>query len=196
MRKKNILIALIFVICVPCFAQTNDRWMSMIKWDKDDDFVSIQQEAVNLDETERLEIYNRYKKNVWVGGLVNLYPLGFGSMIQRDYIGHKITVIGEMVGLETVGVGFAMFFSPLFFRFSPMSIEMMKYSVTLYQIGGFTAATFYLFGIIRAFCYPHSYNKKLKAAIWPEPKPATVSIIPSVNIIGGDVAVTVVNIKW
>jgi hypothetical protein len=52
------------------------------------------------------------------------------------------------------------------------------------------------FGLVRAFYYPHAYNKKLKTALWPEPGSLTVSVLTSVNITGNGVVVTVVGLIW
>jgi hypothetical protein len=202
MRKKNISIALIFVICAPCFAQNKQQIDTLIKFDLSglkENFDSIQQEAANLDETERLEIYDRYKKNVWIGGLINLLPGGFGSFIQNDHIGYGITWGGELLGLGAIDVGLSMFlisFLPVLPMAFEKRLQMIINGGALTQAGCFILVPFYLFGIIRAFYYPNAYNKKLKTALWPMPEPVTFSIIPSVNTAGNDVAVTVVSLMW
>jgi len=203
MKKKNILIALIFVICVPSFAQKTQYIDTLITRELrglNKNFATIQQEAASFDETERLEIYNQYKKNVWLGGLINvLLPGGIGSFYQGDYIAGGIIVGGELLGFGMFSVGTMMTFIPLIMVFPVLTEEgsrVIENGIIITTVGGVITVASYLFGIIRAFYYPHTYNKKLKAALWLESDSLKVSIIPSLNITGNDVVVTVLKLKW
>ena len=203
MRKLNILIGLIFITCVPCFAQRNQDIDSLIKWDLrglNENFNLIQREAANLNETERLEIYNQNKKSVWIGGLINILPPGgIGSLIQGDYISGGITMGGELIGLGIFSVGAIMAFVPAIMvlpMFTDEGLRTIENGMIMMTAGGITAAAFHLFGIIRAFYYPHAYNNKLKTALWTETNSLTFNIIPSVNITENDIEVTLISIKW
>ena len=208
MQYRNIFIVLFFAIWIPCFAQENQDIQenqdvdTLIEWNLKGltkNFNSIRREAANLDETERLEIYNRHKKNVWGRGLMSLIPYGIGSLINGDYAFGGIVLGGEVLGGALVGFGAMM---PLFGImmvfpiFSGDLSRMMEFGKTLMVAGGITAGVFYLFGIIRGFYYPHAYNKKLKTALLLESDTSPVSIIPSVDIIGNNTAVTLLSFKW
>jgi hypothetical protein len=202
MQYRNLFIVMLFAICIPCFAQEDQEIDTLIKWNLrglTQNFDSIQQEAADLDETERLEIYNRHKKNVWGRGLMSLIPFGIGSFINGDFAFGGIVMGGEVVGGALIGFGAMMpifgviMVFPIFSGYLPRMIEFGK---TLMMAGGITAGAFYLLGIIRGFYYPHAYNKKLKTALGLETVSSHVSIIPSVDIIGNNTAVTLISFKW
>ena len=46
--------------------------------------------------------------------------------------------------------------------------RVIENGIIITIVGGVITVASYLFGIIRAFYYPHTYNKKLKAALWLE----------------------------
>ena len=195
-------------MCVPCFSQeTQERQETqdidtLIKWDLkglNENFDTIQLETVNLDETERLEIYNRHKKNIWGRGLMSLIPYGIGSFINGDSVFGDIVMVGEILGGATAGVGAFICIIPfmwLITLFTGEASQIIETGATVMKVGGIIAGAFYLFGIIRGFYYPYAYNKKLKAALWPDSDSLTVSIIPSVDITENDIAVTLVSLKW
>jgi len=200
--NRNIFIVLIFVVCIPCFAQENNDIDTLIKKDLrglTQNFDSIRREAANLDETERLDIYNWYKKSVWGGGLINLLPFGLGSFIKGDYVFGHIVRVGEILGVYTVGFGLIIPMIGVMMVFPILSGDlprMIEYGEILMKTGGIIAGAFYLIGIIRGFYYPHAYNKKLKTALWLESDSSPVSIIPSVTITGNNTAVTLLSFKW
>jgi hypothetical protein len=214
MQYRYLFIVMLFAICIPCFAQedqdidtpqdidTQQDINTLIKRDLRGltrNFDSIQREAANLDETERLEIYNRYEKNVWGRGVMGLIPFGIGSFINGDYAFGGIFMAGEAAGGALVVVGAMMPIIGVIMIFPILSGDlsrMIEFGETLMKTGGIIAGVFYLFGIIRGFYYPHAYNKKLKTALGLESDSSHVSIIPSVDIIGNKTAVTLLSIKW
>jgi hypothetical protein len=127
-----------------------------------------------------------YKKNVLRGGLLNLIPFaGVGSWAQRDYLGGGITVWGQVAGAVTFVVGTFMFIIPIIMIAPILSSEgqqFMENGMTTMAVGGITTGVFYLFGIVRGFCYPAAYNRKLETALYGGK--AKLDVEPSVNITG------------
>lgn len=202
--NKPLFGTMLFMICVPCFAQIKHDIAPLIRRDLiglKENFASIQLEAANLDETERLAVYNRHKKSAWAGGLINIFTLGgIGSYYQGDYVCGGIVLLGELLGTGMICVGSVMWFFPIIMIFPLFNSEgqrMVKDGLALYFAGGVTFAASYLFGIIRAFYYPHAYNKTLKTALWPgRDSSTTVSIIPSLNITRDGVEIMLVSLKF
>jgi hypothetical protein len=164
----------------------------MIKEGLNKNFDSIQQEAADLDDEERLEIYNLYKKDVLKGGLLNLIPYaGVGSWTQRDYAGAGITLAGQVTGSIVLGVGAFMYIMPvatLFLMLTPEGQQIMEVGLYTMAAGGIILGVSYLFGIVRGFCYPAAYNRKLATAL--SIGKTTLDIEPLANITGRGLELT------
>jgi len=145
---------------------------------------------------------NQYKKSELAAVLLNLLPYGIGSFYQGDYLYGGIVLGGVALGATFVGVGISIGIAGLFLAI-PLALgedtqitQIEETIKTFMEVGGIIAGAFYLVGIIRALYYPQAYNKKLKAVLWPDSDSLTLSIIPSVNVAGNDIAVTLVSLKW
>ena len=188
-----ISIGLLFAMSAACFAQEDMEIDNLIKSGLNRNFESIQQEAADLDEAERLEIYNRNQLSKWLWFAAPA-PFGIGNFIQRDPLWGGMALAGEVVGYGLFVTGFVMFWGPLITIFPLFTAEgqrAVNIGMYLMPIGGIIAAVSHMAGVIRAFTHLPAYNKKLRAALQLDTM--TMSIEPSVNINEHGVALTLVS---
>jgi len=76
--KKLISIGFLFAVSAACFAQNDQNIDALIKSGLNRNFEAIQREAADLDEAERLAIYNRNEmsKSLLFGAIA---PFGAGN---------------------------------------------------------------------------------------------------------------------
>ncbi|MDR0289422.1 MAG: hypothetical protein LBI06_00620, partial [Treponema sp.] len=153
--KKVFLTALFFATGIVCYAQEDAVDIdAMIKEGLNKNFDSIQQEAADLDDEERLEIYDRHKMNVRTG-LFNLIPYaGVGSWIQGDKLGASFIIAGQVAGPVIAGIGLYMYLMPIimiFPLFTPEGPQIMEAGLYTMAAGGIILGVSYLFGILRGF---------------------------------------------
>jgi hypothetical protein len=195
--KRVTAIGLFFLISSTCFAENIEDIDALIREGLNKNFDSIREEATDLSETDRLEIYNQHKKSHLKGGLINVIPnllicnnFGIGNFIQGDTLSGVITLSGNLVGIGLLLYGFAdqrRIEQNLTGDIVPMS--------GFFVIGPIVSWAFSMFGTVRAFVYPVSYNDKLKTAL--QINQVSVDIEPSLSIRPGQkYELTLVRIKY
>ena len=202
--KKIPVIGMLILASAACFGQDANRINTLIKASLDKNFGAIQQEAAGMDDVERLTLYNRNKMAPWEGGLINLFgPLaiggianfGVGNFLQGDMLGGGITLGGNLVGIGVLIAGIVKFsLVPTHYREagqrdSPAYTD----SFILMGIGAGTTVFFNLFGAVKAFMYPASYNSKLKRAL--DVEHMVLNIEPSLDITGQGVRLALARIQ-
>jgi len=191
--RTIISISLLFAVSAACFAQNVLEVDKLIKGGLNKNFESIQREAADLDESERLNLYNWNKMSrwLWIGALI---PYGIGNFIQEDFLWGGLVLAGEVLGVGLFCTGATMFLAPivavypLFIQQGQKTIEIGMY---LMPIGGATIVVSYIVGVMRAFTHPPLYNKKLRTALHLDN--TTLSIKPSINVNRNGVALTLVS---
>jgi len=195
-KRKVIYICLLFSVSAACFAQDDgqgDMEIDMlIKSGLYRNFEAIKQEAADLDEAERLEIYNRNQLSKWLLFAAPA-PFGIGNFVQGDKLWGGIVLTGEIIGIGLFTIGNIMLWGPLLTiipMFTAQGQRAMEIGTYLIPAGMITAAVFYLSGVIRVFTHLPAYNKKLRTALQLDP--ITMSIEPSINIAGRGAELTLV----
>jgi hypothetical protein len=186
-------IGLLFAVSAACFAQDDRKIDTLIRSGLNRNFAAIQQEAADLDEAERLEIYNRNQmtKWLWFGAVA---PFGIGNFIQKDPLWGGMVLAGEVIGMGAFITGAVMFWGPLMFivpLFTTAGQRSMIVGSYLMPIGGITWLLSQTAGIVRAFTHLPAYNNKLRRALQLDTM--TMSIEPSVSFTGHGVALTLVS---
>ena len=196
--KKIIITSLFLVISIPCFSQSVETVDALLRNGLNKNFDSIQQEAYLLDDLQRTAIYNQYKQNLWIGGVTNcLFSLwltstfGMFNFAQEDYVGGYISLIGCVTGagLVLVGLGGSLYYSgcnkpppPIW----PGVVAMSGFAIY------FSSS---IFGVVRSYVYPHSYNKKLKESLHIS-KAVTYDIAPEFAVTPNGADVTLIRIRF
>jgi len=192
--KTIICIGLLFAVSAVCFAQNDGEIDSLIKNGLNRNFESIQREAADLDEAERLEIYNRNQMSKWLWFAAPA-PFGIGNFIQGDKVWGGVVLAGQVLGggLLTAGALMTVGSLPLlpFFVLFPKGYKMMEIGPYLMLGGGIAFAVSHIAGVIRAFTYLPAYNSKLRTDLQLDTM--TMSIEPSVNISMHGVELTLVS---
>jgi hypothetical protein len=197
-----------FFICTACFGQNTQEIDNLIKFGLNKNFNLIQEEAANFEYTELLDIYDRHKKNLWlggVGGLVNLFPplillpnFGIGNFIQKDCLGGTITLAGTVLGGGLLFLGISNWGVVVPFSVIPSGNTSNNNSNKIWPIVTITGGVIFyassIFGIVRAVAYPFIYNKKLKTAL--NFNQTTVDIEPSLSITENGLNLTLVSMEW
>jgi len=191
--KTIISVGLLFAVSVACFAQEDLEIDNLIKSGLNKNFESIQREAADFDEAERLEIYNRNQMSKWLWFAAPA-PFGIGNFIQRDRLWGGMVLAGEVLGVGLFFTGFWMTWIPLLTiipMLTPQGQKAMETGLYLMPIGGIIAVVSFASGVIRAFTHLPAYNKKLRTALQLDTM--TMSIEPSVNISRHGVALTLIS---
>jgi hypothetical protein len=204
--KKITAIFILLLAGAACFGQDVNRINTLIKASLDKNFDAIQREAAEMDEVERLSVYNRNKIAPWEGGLINLFgPLviggianfGVGNFIQGDMLGGGITLGGNLVGIGVLITGVVKFYlAPVAYARNGGGRDWPAYkdSLVLMGLGAGTTVLFNLFGTVKAFMYPSAYNNKLKRAL--EVEHMVLNIEPSIDISGQGVHLALARIQF
>ena len=204
--KKIPVVFILMMANAACFGQNDNRINPLIKASLDKNFSAIQREAAEMDDVERLAVYNRNKMAPWEGALINLFgPLiiggianfGAGNFIQGDMLGGGITLGGNLAGIGVFVTGAVKFWTAS--AAGDRAAEGRDWpaytgSFILMGIGAGTTVLFNLFGVIKAFTYPAAYNAKLKRALAVEH--LALNIAPSLDITGQGVHLTLVSIQF
>jgi hypothetical protein len=188
-----------------CFAQNvseYNRIDQLLKGGlKNSNLAAIQEGAANLDEVERLRLYNNHKlldDSMWLGVALDFFVgWGIGNFVQRDYLGGGITLGGHVAGLACMIVGLVKVYSTLDNAAygSSTSITDVYYEfLGFYIAGGVISLGSQIFGLVRAFTFPSSYNNKLKKAL--QVQGLVMNIEPSINITGQGLELALVNLKF
>jgi len=203
-KKIGIVIGLFFIISGACFAENTEGLEStesidaLIRAGLNKNYDSIREEAASLNETERLEIYKRNKKNYFTGGLVNLIPniffwhnFGIGNFIQGDKIGGFVTLAGNLAGIGVLIYGFA---DQARIERNLTADDDMVPTSAFFLIGPMISYVFSSFGTVRSIVYPISYNNKLKKAL--QIVQVSVNIEPSLYITGKKYELNLVRVRY
>ena len=194
--KKAAVISIFLIISGTCFAQNIENIDTLITAGLDENYLAIQEEAANLNDKERAEIYYQYKKDNWLGGFVNLIPnllifnnFGIGNFIQGDEFGGTITLTGNLTGIGLVLYGF------LDQRRVNNSIRGDIVTISPFFIFGMIfMEAFSIYGTVRAFIYPITYNNKLRTALQFDQ--VTVDIEPSLSVTNKNYELTLARITY
>ena len=194
--RTIISIGLLFAVGAACFAQNNYEIDRLIRGNLNRNIKAIQEATADLDEVERLEIYNRYQRSklLWIGALA---PYGIGNFIQKDPGWGAMVLAGEVIGTGVVFVGAMMFMLPIYSFFGMFTKEgqqsiMMGPYVML--AGSVIIGVAQLAGVIRVFTHVPAYNKKLRKALQLDT--VTVSVEPEVNVTGHGVGLTLASVTF
>ena len=152
MKQKIIAIVVFFAVSVfPAFADDNPvaKASMLIESGLFANEYSIMQIAKDIGSSDRLMLYQRYKKDdAIVGFLLNLVlGVGIGSYVQGDTQGGTIGLVGELGGVALILVGYA------------------SYNGSLLTTGSLLLIGTRVYEIIRPFTFVSLYNSRLSAAL-------------------------------
>ena len=207
--KKIIITSLFLVIGTASFSQdagVSDALIvdALIRKNLNKNFESIQQKAYSLSDSERAFLYNQHEMKWQAGVGINcaisymlmMSNFGIGNFYQGDYVGGYITLIGSITGAGLAFIG--LLGSTTSADSSRDSSSGSSYSnwgpvilvggVTLYLSSG-------IFGIVRAYFYPQSYNKKLKESLHIS-KAVTYDIAPEFAVTPKGADITLIRIRF
>jgi len=200
--KKALIAGMFFGVCTICFAQNTQSIDVLINEGLNKNSYLIQEELASFSVDERLDIYHQYRKNVWLGGLINFIPplfllpnFGIGNFIYKDYLGGIITLTGTVLGSGMLLS--ALNFGDLFDSSEPNNTSYnnsRQIWMTVLMSGGIIFYASSIFGIVRAITYPISYNNKLKTAINIDQ--IAIDIMPSLLITENGLNLVLVKMEW
>jgi hypothetical protein len=203
--KKGIMIFALLLAGGFCFAQTSEgfsRVNSLLRSGLNKNYSAIQAESFNLDEAERLRLYNAYdmgSDKMWIGAGLNFFVgFGVGNFYQKDYLAGGITLGGTVAGLGLLFGGYAVFVNELVNTVSGSSStggrEALEKGLPLYIAGGLVLSTAQIFGLVRTFVFPSSYNNKLRNAL--NVQGLVLNIEPSLNITDNGYELALVHFRY
>jgi hypothetical protein len=179
--KKGILLCAFVLVGVLASAQETGnpgKVQVLIQGGLNSNFDAIQAESALISDVDRLRLYNANVKKPWAGAALNFFlGYGIGNFVQGDYLGGGIALGGELVGLGLIVAGYIRAMNTLgdltgtvyedvgtgSYPYSDDAV--VKEFFTFFLIGAGTMAVSSLFGFIRTFAFPSSYNKKLANAL-------------------------------
>jgi hypothetical protein len=205
--KEKLLVVILFFAGVCCFAQTNDSYgtvNALLKSGLNKNYGAIQDESVNLNGDERLWLYDDYAMSpykMWMGAALNyFFGFGVGNFFQKDYLGGGVTLGGTVVGGTLCVVGYMQLLnamndtSPSSDSYLSILIEATNKFVLFYALGGSIAVASSVFGMVRIFTFPHSYNRKLSNAL--NINGLALNIEPSLDISGRGLDLALVRLSF
>jgi hypothetical protein len=210
--KKSILFFALLLAGRFCFAQTDENYArvnSLLQSGLNKNFFAIQQEAANLDEIQRLSLYNAHNiqsGKIAAGAALDFFlGFGIGNFLQKDYLAGGIALGGDLVASGLMLSGTAMLVVYPLFVFGATREDddtavyddgMFKTAVTLMFSGGFVLLASRIFGLIRTFVFPSSYNNKLRTALNISDLTLTMNIEPSLGISDKGYELTLVHFRY
>lgn len=160
---KRIFVLLLFiVVCSSAFAQTETvgSIAGMIKSDLFKNQGHIKAASSSLKQVEKMMLYDEYKKDQWVPFLINfVIGAGIGSFVEGDTQGGTIALIGDIVGLGAVVLGYSTYYSQIY------SGSYTTKGLGTMTIGYVVLLGTRIFEIIRPFTWTASYNSTLKGSL-------------------------------
>jgi hypothetical protein len=118
-------------------------------------------------------------------------------LYQKDYLGGGIALGGYLAGLGLMIGGYAvMLNSVVSAAENPEAppFDMFEKALPLYISGGIVLSASQIFGLVRTFVFPSSYNNKLKNAL--DIRGLVMNIEPSMNITDRGYELTLVNFRY
>jgi hypothetical protein len=203
MKKGAALFALLLAGGV-CFAQNISDYnrvnQLLRKGLGSSNLAAVEEGAVNLDEAERLRLYNNHRirdDKMWAGAALNFFlGFGIGNFYQRDYLGGGVTLGGDIVGAALIITGVVkiakIYAAGLTGGYTGISDEYD--AVAYYSVGSIICAGANLFGLVRTFVFPAGYNNRLRNAL--QVQGLVMNIEPSIHITGQGVELALVNLKF
>jgi hypothetical protein len=217
--KKGIMFFALLLAGGFCFAQTNESYARvdyLLQSGLNKNYSAIQQEASTLDETQRLRLYNAYIKGteeMWIGrALAFVLGFGIGNFYQKDYLGGGIALGGDVVGVGLMISGYAVMLDTLYTTVYTVNDSIdgtvddsvddsvnevanrIATAYTLFISGSIVCLASNIFGLVRTFIFPASYNGKLKNAL--NIHGLAMDIEPSLNISGSEYELTLVRFRY
>jgi hypothetical protein len=114
--------------------------------------LKVQELAINISDEERDDIYSTYEKQVLLPFILNLVPIGIGSLYLGDIYGFAF-IYGSMVVGIFVGV-----FGPLIFLGTKAALPAHIIGIVLASLGS-------IYNYVGPFTYTNYFNTKLKKAL-------------------------------
>jgi hypothetical protein len=142
----------------------------------------IEEISGTLTDIERFTIFSKYEKDPVLPFVANLaVGFGVGSLIQGDFLGAAIAMIGDCLGAGLPILGYACIMQDYYgYWDSPYGYELIYAG---YALLGVTR----IFESIRPFSYARRYNSTLRKVLRYGKAP-NLSLIPSQDKIGVSIA--------
>jgi hypothetical protein len=196
MKRKVIFLILLLAGSV-CFAQESVEYgqvNSLLISGLNKNFDRIQNIAAQLNEAERIRLYNIHimkSDEMWIGAVLDFFVgFGIGNFYQQDYLGGGITLGGDIIGLGLLIAGYGLSLDAI----STGSLsQIFDVGLPLYVAGGLVISVANIFGLVRTFTFPSSYNNKLRSAL--NVGGLVLNIEPSLDITAQGYELALVRIK-
>jgi hypothetical protein len=185
-----------------CCAQTGESYArvnTMLRSGLNKNFSAIQQEAYNLDEVQRLRLYDTHNmgsEKTWIGVALDIFlGFGIGNFYQKDYLGGGIALGCDLAGLGLFIGGYAVMINGISAGGLLVGTMVGMYTaLPLYISGGVVTFASRTFGLIRTLIFPSGYNNKLRNAL--NIRSVVMNIEPSLNITGSEYELTLVHFRY
>ena len=185
MKKFILVLAIAFAaINGTVFAQgteaSSDEYYSiknLITTDLFENSSVIKEKSASLSTAQKVSLYNDTKKMPWLAfGLNTAVGFGIGSFVNGDKVGGRNQLVGEILGISFIGLGYGLEFAATLNAAKnidengysgPDTTSQILYASGLGLIvgGGIALTAYHIYGIVRAFTFTANYNEELQKSL-------------------------------
>jgi len=160
--KRFVVFLFLLLMSASLFAQSEAAGSvaGMIKNGLFDNQDRIRQAAAALSPTEKMMLYDSYKKDQWMPFLLNLLVgAGVGSFVEGDTKGGAIALGGDLIGIGSLVLGMSTYSNAIY------SDPYTSDGLGLMTFGYVALFATRIFEVVRPFTWTARYNSTLKESI-------------------------------
>ena len=180
MKKFILVLAITFAaINGTVFAQgteaSSDEYYSiknLITTDLFENSSVIKEKSASLSTAQKVSLYDDTKKMPWLAfGLNTVVGFGIGSYVNGDKVGGTNQLVGEILGISFIGLGYGLEFAGYYNAAKKIAESgspdatseiLVATGVGLMVGGGIALTAYHIYGIVRAFTFTANYNEELQ----------------------------------
>ena len=138
----------------------------------------IKEKSASLSTAQKVSLYDDTKKMPWLAfGLNTAVGFGIGSFVNGDKVGGKNQLVGEILGISFIGLGYGLEVAAYVniaknvasgesYTGTDATSEILMATGVGSIVGGAIALTAYhIYGIVRAFTFTANYNEELQKSL-------------------------------
>jgi len=172
MKKTLIGLCLLLVLSISVGAEDSSgesffKAKILIDDDIEKNMIQIQDISMDLDFMQKTMLQNDYEKTKAVPVLLNiLVPFGVGSFVQGDTTGGVTSLIGDLLEIGLITIGYINLTSYSYDSYGGYSTSNSGTGSTLIIAGGIVAIVNGIYKIARPISYANKFNRNLNRALY------------------------------